>query len=92
MTGNGYDKHTFYTSQRLYNTWTSPNSNFQNQINFILTKQKWNMSVKNVKTLPRVNSNSDHEMFSATLKLKVVRLRTDLRPIIYETYRIKNQV
>ena len=45
--------------RRLY-TWTSPDGKTKNQIDFIMISQKWKSSVKNTKTLPGADCNSDH--------------------------------
>ena len=57
--------------RRLY-TWTSPNGQHQNQIDYILCSQKWRSSTQSAKTRPGANCGSDHELLNVkfTLKLK----------------------
>ena len=55
-------------------TWTSPDGKTRNQIDYILISQKWRSYVKNVKTLPGADCNSDHQLLVANLKLKLAKL------------------
>ena len=43
--------------RRLY-TWTSPDAQHQNQIDYILCSQRWRSSIQSVKTRPRADSGS----------------------------------
>ena len=45
--------------RRLY-TWTSPNGQHRNQIDFILCQQRWTSSIASTKTLPGADSGSNH--------------------------------
>ena len=70
--------------RRLY-TWTSPNGEHRNQIDYILIKQKWRTSVKVAKTLAGADCGSDHELLSITLKLKMVKRKGKSKPVCYDT-------
>ena len=65
--------------RRLY-TWTSPDGQHQNQINFILCSQRWRSSIESTKTRPGTDCGSDHELryssvhFSSVQSLSRVRL------------------
>ena len=48
--------------RRLY-TWTSPDSQYQNQIYFILCSQRWRSSKQSVKTKPGADYGSNHDRF-----------------------------
>ena len=69
--------------RRLY-TWTSPDGNTRNQIDFILIKRKWRTSVLNVKTFPGADCDTDHELLSTSIRLKVVKQKADHRPIRFD--------
>ena len=47
--------------RRLY-TWTSPDGQHRNQIDYILCSQKWRSSILAIKTGPGADSGSDHEL------------------------------
>ena len=52
-------------------TWTSPDSRTRNQIDYIIMNQKWRASVKNVKTRPSADCNSDHQLLVAKFQLRL---------------------
>ena len=47
--------------RRLY-TWISPDSQYQNQIDYILCSQRWRSSIQSAKTRPGADCGSDHEL------------------------------
>ena len=84
--------------KRLY-TWTPPDGQHQNQIDYILCSQSWRSSVQSAKTRPGADCGSDHELLIAKfrLKLKIVRkttgpFRYDLNQIPYDyTVEVRNR-
>ena len=50
--------------RRLY-TWTSPDGEHQNQIDYILCSQRWRSSIQSAKTRPGADCGSDHELLIA---------------------------
>ena len=46
--------------RRLY-TWTSPDGQYRNQIDYILCIQRWRSSIQSAKTRPGADCGSDHE-------------------------------
>ena len=76
--------------RRLY-TWTTPNGEHRNQIDFILMKQKWRTSLKNAKMLPASDCGTDHKMLSITLKLKMVKMKREPNPVCYDMNNISNE-
>ncbi|XP_042885955.1 craniofacial development protein 2-like [Penaeus japonicus] len=60
--------------RHLY-TWTSPDMKTRNQIDYIILNQKNGKScVKNVKTRPGADCNSDHQLLAAEIKLQLKKL------------------
>ena len=55
--------------RRLY-TWTSPDGQDRNQIDYILCSQRWRSSIQSVKTRPGADCGSDHELLIAKFSLK----------------------
>ena len=58
--------------RRLY-TWTSPDGQHQNQIDYILCGQRWRSSIWSAKTRPGTDCGSDHELLIAKFRLKESR-------------------
>ena len=63
--------------RRLY-TWTSPDGQYQNQIDYILCSQRWRGSVQSAKTRPGPDYGSDHELLIAKFGLKLKKVGTPL--------------
>ena len=56
--------------RKLY-TWTSPDGQYQNQIDYILCSQRWRSSIQSAKTRPGADCGSDHEHLIAKFRLKL---------------------
>ena len=84
--------------RRLY-TWTSPDGQDWNQIDYILCSQRWRSSIQSAKTRPGADCGSDHEILIAKFRLilKKVgkttrRFRYDLNQIPYDyTVEVRNR-
>ncbi|XP_063165946.1 craniofacial development protein 2-like, partial [Candoia aspera] len=59
--------------RRLY-TWTSPDGQHRNQIDYILCRQRWRTSVQSVKTRPGADCSTDHELLLAQFRIRLKRL------------------
>ena len=59
--------------KRLY-TWTSPDGQHQNQIDYILCSQRWITSIQSAKTRPGVGCGSDHELLIEKFRLKLKKV------------------
>jgi len=55
--------------RRLY-TWTSPDGQHRNQIDYILCSQRRRSSIQSAKTRPGADCGSDHELLIAKFRLK----------------------
>ena len=55
--------------RRLY-TWTSPDGQHQNQIDYILCSQRWRSSTQSTKGRPGADCGSDHELLITKFRLK----------------------
>ena len=83
--------------RRLY-TWTSPDSQHQNQIDYILCSQRWRSSIQPIKTQPGADCGSDHELLITKFRLKLKKagktarsFRYDLNQIPYDyTVEVRN--
>ena len=54
--------------RRLY-TWTSPDGQYRNQIDYILYSQRWRSSIQSAKTRPGADCGSRHELLIAKFRL-----------------------
>ena len=59
--------------RRLY-TWTSPDGQHQNQIDYILCSRKWRSSIQSTKTRPGADCGSDHELLIAKFRPKLKKV------------------
>ena len=58
------------TKRRLY-TWTSPDGQYRNQIDYVLCSLRWRTAIQSAKTRPRADYGSDHQLLIAKFKLKL---------------------
>ena len=73
--------------RRLY-TWTSLDGQHQNQIDYILYKQRRRNSIQSTKTRPGADCGSDHEIFIAKFRLKLRKLGNTTRSFKYDLNQI----
>ena len=68
--------------KRLY-IWTSPDSQHQNQFNYILYSQRWRTSMQSTKTRIEADCGSDHELRIAKFRLNLKKVGKTARPFRY---------
>ena len=73
--------------RRLY-TWTSPDGQHRNQIDYILCSQRWRSSIKSTKRGPGADCGSDHELFITKFRLKLEKVGKTTRPFRYDLNKI----
>ncbi|KAB0338911.1 hypothetical protein FD755_025111, partial [Muntiacus reevesi] len=76
--------------RRLY-TWTSPDGQHQNQIDYILCSQRWRSSIQSAKIRPGADCGSDHELLIAKFRLQLKKLGKTTRPFSCEKKRSEKQ-
>ena len=59
--------------RRLY-TWTSPDGQHENQIDYILCSQRWRSSIQSAKTRPGTDCGLNHELLIAKFRLKLKKI------------------
>ena len=69
--------------RRLY-TWTSPDGQHRNQIDYILCSQRWRSSVQSAQTRPGADCGSDHELLIAKFRLKLKKVGKTTKPFRYD--------
>ena len=60
----------FRNHQRRRYTWKQPGDRSRSQIDYIAVKSQWKKSIKNVKTIPGADIESDHNLLVAELCMK----------------------
>ena len=73
--------------RRLY-TWTPPDGQHQNQIDYILCSQRWRSSIESAKTRLGADCGSDHELLIAKFRLKLKKVGKTTRPFRYDLNQI----
>ena len=73
--------------RRLY-TWTSPDGQYQNQTDYILSSQRWRSSIQSAKTKPGADCGSDYELLIAKFGLKLKKVGKTTRPFRYDLNQI----
>ena len=69
--------------KRLFYTWTSPDGQYQNQVDYILSSWKWKNSIQSAKIRPGADCGSDHELLIAKIRLKLKKVKKTTRPFRY---------
>ena len=69
--------------RRLY-TWTSPNGQHRNQIDYILCQRRWKSSVQSARTLPGADCGTDHELLVAGIRVKLKKIKRVALPKRYD--------
>ena len=78
----------FQQHKRQLYTWTSPDSQCWNQMDYILCSQRWRSSIKSEKTRPGANCGSDHKLFIAKFRLTLKKVQKTSRPFRYDLNQI----
>ena len=73
--------------RRLY-TWTSPDGQHRNEIDYILYSQRWRSSIQSTKTRPGADCSSDHELLITKFRLKLTKVRKTARSFRYDLNQI----
>ena len=73
--------------RRLY-TWTSPDGQHRNQIDYILCSQRWRSSIQSAKTRPVGDCGSDHELLITKSRLKLNKVGETTRSFSYDINQI----
>ena len=73
--------------RRLY-TWTSPDGQHRNQIDYILCSQRWRSSIQSTKTRLGADCGSYHELLITKFRLKLNKVGKTTRPLRYDLNQI----
>ena len=78
----------FQQHKRRFYTWTSPDGQHRNQIDYIRCSQRWRSSIQSAKTRPGADCGSDHELLITTFRLKLKKVGKTARPFSYDLNQI----
>ena len=74
----------FQQHKRTLYTWTSPDGQHRNQIDYILCSQRWRSSIQSAKTRLGADCGSDHELLIAKFRLKLKKVGKTTRSFRYD--------
>ena len=74
----------FQQHKRQLYTWTWPDDQYKNRIDYILCSQRWRSSIQSSKTRPGADYGSDHELLIAKFRLKLKKVEKTTRPFRYD--------
>ena len=77
----------FQQHKRQLYTWTSPEGQYLNLIDYILCSRRWRNSIQLAKTRPGADCGSDHELLIAKFRLKLKSVGKT-RPFRYDVSQI----
>ena len=69
--------------RRLY-TWTSPDGQYQNQIDYILYSKRWRSSIQSAKTRLGADYGSNYELLIANFRLRLKKVGETTGPFRYD--------
>ena len=78
----------FQQHKRKLYTWTSPDGEHQNQIDYILCSQRWRSSIQSAQMRQGADCGSDHELLIAKFRLKLKKVGGTTRPLRYDLNQI----
>ena len=84
----GHSNTLFQQHKRRLYTWTSPDGQHWNQIDYILCSQRWRSSIQSAKTSLGADCGSDHELLIAKFRLKLKKVGKTTRPFRYDLNQI----
>ena len=69
-------------------TWTSPDGQYLNQIDYSLYSQRWRSSIQSAKIRPRAHCGSDHKLLIAKIRLELKKVGENTRPFWHDLNQI----
>ena len=79
---------TLFQHKRWLYTWTSPDCQYQNQIDYIICIWRWKSFLQSVKTRAGADCSSDHELLLAKFRFTLKRVGKTTRPFRYDLNQI----
>ena len=70
--------------KRRFYTWTSPDGQYRNQIDYITCSERGRSSLQSAKTRLGADCGTDHELLIAKFRHKLKKVRKTTRPLMYD--------
>ena len=83
-----YQNTLFQQHKRRLYTWTSPDGQHWNQIDYVFCSQRWRSSIQSTKTRSEADCGSDHALLIAKFRLKLKKVGKTARPFRYDLNQI----
>ena len=83
-----HSKTLFQQHKRRLYTWTSPDGQYRNQIDYILCSQRWRSSIQSEKTRLGADCGTHHELLIVKFRLKLKKVGKPTRPVRYDLNQI----
>ena len=77
----------FQQHKRRFYTWTTPEGQYWNQIDYILCSERWRSSIQLAKTRPGADHGPGHDLLIAKFRLKL-KVEKNTRPFKYDLNQI----
>ena len=84
----GLRKHPLQQHKSRLYIWTSPDTQHQNQIDYILCSQRWRSSIQSAKTRLGADCGSDIELLIAKFRLKLKKVGKTTKPFRHDLNQI----
>ena len=84
----GQSKHSLPTTHGRFYTWTSPDGQYRNQIDYIFCSQRWRSSIQSAKTRLGADCGSDGDILVAKFRLKLKKVGKTTRIFRYDLNQI----
>ena len=84
----GHRKHPLPTTKRRLYKRTLLSGQYRNQIDYILSSQRWRSSIQPAKTRPGADCGSDHELLIDKFRLRLKEVGKNTRPFRYDLNQI----
>ena len=78
----------FQQHKRQLYKWTSPDGQYQNQIDYSLCSERWRRSIESTKPRLGTDCGSNHELLTAKFRLKLKKVGKTTRPFRYDLNQI----
>ena len=78
----------FQQHKRSLYTWTSPDGQHRNQIDYVFCSQRWRSSTQSAETRPGADCGLDHELLTVKFRLKLKKMEKTTRPFRYDLIQI----
>src|SRR3954462_12514829 len=81
----------FQQKRSAQHTWTSPDKEIKNQIDYVMVDKRFRNGLKNSKARPGADCESDHNPVVVTMKIKLQRIKKSRKTVKWNVNNLKRQ-